>query len=62
MNDTTVPQGTDEPQPPIDDTFRRIRNIVHAFPTNEWTADEAQEVLKALSLIVRGRPFNGGVR
>jgi hypothetical protein len=62
MNVTTVPQGTDEPQPPIEDTRRRIRNILNAFPASEWTADEAQEVLKALSLIVRGRPFNGGVR
>ena len=39
----------------IVDTHRRIRNILVAYPATEWTAEESQSVLEALSGIVRAR-------
>jgi hypothetical protein len=42
-------------QPPISDTFRRIRNILDVCPQSDWSPDEAKVVLAALSSILRGR-------
>lgn len=46
----------------IEDTFRRMRNILDIFPAEVWTPAEAKTVLTALEGIVWGRPFNGGVQ
>ncbi|MDT5286710.1 MAG: hypothetical protein QOF88_1599 [Mycobacterium sp.] len=41
--------------PPIEDTRHRIRNILDVYPPAGWIPEEAQEVLKVLSEIVRSR-------
>jgi hypothetical protein len=38
--------------PPIEDTFRRIRNILDVCPAEDWTPEDAREVLAALESIV----------
>jgi hypothetical protein len=39
-------------EPPIADTFRRIRNILDVYPAEDWTPEDARDVLATLSLIV----------
>jgi hypothetical protein len=39
-------------EPPIEDTFRRIRNILDVCPATSWDPAEARLVLTALETIV----------
>lgn len=45
----------------LDDTNRRIRNILKLHPQDDWTLDEARAVLATLSGIVRVRQGSGDV-
>jgi hypothetical protein len=59
MSTTQTNRYPDSPQsadvPSIEDTRRRIRNILDVYPAAGWSPGEAQEVLKALARIVRSR-------
>jgi hypothetical protein len=46
---------TTRTHPPIEDTFRRIRNILDVSPAEDWTPEDAREVLAVLSLIAYRR-------
>ncbi len=45
----------------IDDTHRRIRNILKCCPATEWTLEESQAVLAVLAGILRARQSGGEV-
>jgi hypothetical protein len=45
----------------LNDTNRRIRNILDAYPQDDWELDEARAMLATLSGIVRVRQGRGDV-
>lgn len=49
-------------QPSIEDTFRRIGNILDVCPAEDWEPEDAREVLATLSLIAFRRQAAGRVR
>jgi hypothetical protein len=52
MTTTTAQTTTFRAEPTIEDTFRRIRNILDAYPATSWDPTEARLVLTALETIV----------